>query len=271
MSPELNNDHARSRPTRPAPRRQCASTMLDARRSSPVAATGAVEPPHQVCSFEVEVPHDAISQGWDDCHDSHLDSTGRRDSRYVPNGRGARKYFRDLRHELRQEMHPDSSVPVGLTPYQIRRDPKLFMQETPVLESRILSEANVGSPSFRYSPVCNTGATLEAMRRLIPSRRGTRSGGARLFLLHAHASHCHGETVSDRLPAFSWPSRLGCFFHSGDRQPVEAHTVAAITRLGVASVAGALMDAAARSAESRPAAGPGHGSGKYSAPWAITP
>ncbi|KAF8864217.1 hypothetical protein BDZ45DRAFT_737658 [Acephala macrosclerotiorum] len=50
----------------------------------------------------------------------------------------SRKYVRDLRDELQRRNAPSSSVPVGLTPYQIRRDPNLFMQETPVLASRIL-------------------------------------------------------------------------------------------------------------------------------------
>ena len=48
---------------------------------------------------------------------------------------------------------------------RIRRDPKLFMQEAPVLASRMQMRSNAGSPGPRLLPDCNTGRKPWKLRR----------------------------------------------------------------------------------------------------------
>lgn len=105
------------------------------------------------------------------------------------------------------EQHPDNCVPVGLTPYQIRRDPKFFMQESPVWASSLRGEVQCRPfqlpifPSLQHRSHAETAVVVERAATRIRSEAQDYVGVSQSLtdersparctavLLRFHASH----------------------------------------------------------------------------------
>ena len=132
---------------------------------------------------------------------------------------------------------------------KIRRDPKLLMQEAPVLASRMQRRSNAGSPGPRLLPDCNTGRKPWKLRRpegeydhrckicRVFHLLSTCAAAVRCTLLR-YSCKSSSPTAPSSAVSLAWMAGLGCLSHTvATGAPHRIAILGSITRSALAILA----------------------------------